>query len=96
VENATIEEFIANALTNDNVPTIYLNGFSLTITPSEMLLVGKRGEHAKVALYLPHSVAKSLVDVVGRALAEYQTKAGVQILSLDQIKANLALDDDEN
>lgn len=91
-----IDELIKSALNNTEIPHIYFNGFAVSITPSDVILVVKRGESPIGLLYMSHNIAKTIVDLLGRTLVTYETTTGFTIPTTLEIAAKLGKEDSTN
>ncbi len=82
-------EVISAALKNEDIPNIYFNGFTVSTTANDILIVLKRSENAVAVLNASHIIAKSLVELMGNIIVDFEERTGAVIMTNDQILKRL-------
>ena len=88
-KTAKISLEIEQAVKNKDLPHIYFNGFSNTITNSDMLLVFKQNDTPVAVLNASYTVAKTLAIKLGNMIAELEERTGNKIMTTDDIEAKI-------
>lgn len=81
------EGVLFEALSRDDVPKIYANGFSMGLTNSDIVVVFQRfGPNPVAVLNLSYTLAKTLAQRLGRLVSEFESQVAHQdILTTDRI-----------
>lgn len=74
---------------NPVIPYIYCNGLEVTVSATDVNLVLKRGEEHTGVLYMSHTLAKTMITLVGQLLVQYEDLAGYTIPSAQEIGAKM-------
>lgn len=91
-----LEASVKNAIANSGVPQIYCNGFSVTVTPVDVIMVAKRADETVGVLYMSHNLAKTIVDLLGTSLAKLEAVTGAPILTTREIGDKMGLEEQED
>jgi hypothetical protein len=82
-------DFISNALENKDIPQIYFNGFTASISASDVLIVLKRNEQSLAVLNTSHVIGKTIVELLGNLVAEFEERTETHIMTSNQMKEKL-------
>lgn len=72
------------------IPMIYFNGFSITLSGSEISVFVVHDNQAAAKLVMPLPVAKSLIAQLGAALNQYEAATETKIPTVEELTAMLA------
>jgi hypothetical protein len=68
---------------------IYFNGFAISITPSDVMIVLQNNQEPVAVLNTSHSIAKTLITKLGSLINSYTKDSGIQVYTLDEIQKKL-------
>lgn len=89
MEKEDFSSFISQALENEDIPHIYFNGFTATISPNDMVLVLKKNNKAVAVLNTTHVMAKTMVELMGKLVAEFEDRTETVIMTNNQLQEKL-------
>jgi len=82
---ADLEEQIRNALQDESVPKIYLNGFVNSLGAGDVMVVLLRARQPVAVLNMSYTVAKTLAQKLGTMIVELENQSGNVIMSTDDV-----------
>ena len=68
---------------------IYFNGYTIAMTPTDVVLVLLSNNQAVITLNTPLTIAKTLSKVIDALIKDYETRTGQKVLTLDEISTSL-------
>lgn len=87
-----VEEYSAlidKVLSDESIPSIYFNGFVVTLGTGDVLLILRRHNNAVAKLHVSYTVAKTLAAKVGGLIASLESASNNTIMTTDDIKTAL-------
>ena len=85
-EYKTAEDQIAEALQREDLPEIYFNGFTTAFSNADFLIVLKRYDKPIAVLNASYTIAKTLSQKIGAAVAQLEERTGNTIMTTDDIE----------
>lgn len=85
----TLQTEIRKAMEDKELPSIYFNGFSITIGTGDVVLILKRNDRPVAILNTSHTVGKTVATKLGSIVAMFEQKMGNTIMTTDEIQAKL-------
>ncbi len=84
-----IQANISEVIKEGNVPTFYINGFTIGYSATEAHMI--LSEHGKIqcVIQLPFPITKSLIAALSTGVSNFEEKTGIKISSLEEIQATL-------
>src|SRR5262245_5976047 len=86
------QEIVDAALDDPTVPKIYANGFMMTVTNADLVIVLQVATRPKAVLNMSYTLAKTLQERLGRAIAEFEAKTGRTMLTTDNVDRAFSLE----
>ena len=94
-EKEQIDNLIKSALDNEEIPTIYFNGFVTSVGMGDVMVVLNQTNKPVAILNMSYTLAKTLAEKLGRGIAGLEQKSGNTIMTTDDIKQMYLGDNDE-
>lgn len=82
---ADFEKKIQAGLTLSEEKQIYFNGFSVTVSQPDVLIVLQRNNEPVVVLNTSHKTAKTMVELLSRILESFENNTEQSILSFQDM-----------
>lgn len=70
---------------------VYFNGFALSIGPADVTINLVRGQRQEAVICASHSTIKTLIEILGRSLKDFEEKTGATVKNLDEIDKALKI-----
>ncbi len=86
----TIEEEIKSALTSQDVPRIYANGFTNVFSNSDIAVVLKCNSSPTAILNMSYTTTKSLVHQLSQIIAHFEKVSGQTVMTTDIVDKALS------
>jgi len=80
-----LQSEIEAALANDDVPTIYFNGFINSLGTGDVLIILKRANTPIAKLHASYTLAKTLAVKLREMIATLEAKSGNTIMTTDDV-----------
>ena len=80
---------VQNAINNNELPHLYCNGFTVTLTTSDVLLVLKLNDAPVAVLNTSYTVAKTLAGKLGNAIVILEDRTGNTIMTTEEVDTKL-------
>jgi len=80
-----LQNEIEAALANDDVPTLYFNGFINSLGTGDVLIILKRANRPVAKLHASYTLAKTLAEKLGQLIATLEAKSGNTIMTTDDV-----------
>lgn len=89
-------KFLRDAVSNRDIPHLYINGFTLGAGNADMTIVLKNENDAATVVKMSYTVAKTLAKKLGGMVAAFEDSVGTTILTTDDVdrKAKESLQDE--
>jgi hypothetical protein len=96
--NEQIEDRATKALSSDNVPKLYINGFIIFFGQGDIGLVFEQNNKPTATVNMSYTLAKTLVEKLGNTIRDFEEKTGNIIMTTDYIaqKMNQESADESN
>lgn len=85
-EKQQIEERIKNALEDKDIPGIYFNGFITSVGIGDVMVILQQANKPVAILNMSYTLAKTLAEKLGVAIANLEKESGNTIMTTDDIK----------
>jgi len=76
------------------LPVIYFNGFTMTMTAPDAVIILERNNAPVLVLNCSHEIAKTMAQALGGIVAGFEQGIGTEFLTTHQIKERIASDGD--
>lgn len=77
---------IHDAMASKEIPQIYFNGFAMSVSTGDIILLAQRNGESAYIINLSYTVAKTLAERLTNIVAVLEKGAGQPILTTDQVK----------
>lgn len=84
-----VADRLSNAISGD-VPKLYANGFALSMSNSDIILVLERNGAAQAVVNLSFTTAKTLLVKLGGTIGTLESASGRPMLITDEVESFLA------
>ena len=91
-----VQKQMDDALNNPELPRLYCNGFIVSIGTGDLFLALKLNETPIAVLNISYTVAKTLAQKVGTAIANLEDRTGNSIMTTEDIAMKLVKDADHD
>lgn len=88
-EGEALQAGVKEALGDKELPRIYFNGFSITISAGDVLIILKRNDRPIAILNTSHILAKTVATKMGNVVALFEQKTGSTIMTTDDVQESL-------
>jgi|GEM_PF-2262218 len=80
---------IQGAMQDKDLPNIYFNGFSHTVSTSDMLIILRRNDRPVAVLNASYTTAKTLSKKLAEMINELESRTNHEIMTVDDIAAKI-------
>ncbi len=96
MEDKELQEQIRAAVENPDLPHLYFNGFSVTISAGDVLIVLRRQDIPIATLNVSYTIAKTFVEKLASGMTTLEEKTGKTIMTTEFIRDRLTEQEPEN
>ena len=89
-KNKALVDEIQSAIQDTELPRLYFNGFSITLSTGDILIVLKRNDIPIAVLNASYTVAKTLVQKIDGVIGKLEDVTGNIIMTTNDIDISLA------
>lgn len=86
----TVQDLLASANRDPEVPKVYCNGFVNAVGPGDITTMLLRNDRPVAVLNMSFTVAKTLAEMLGRAIADLEQDANIRVPSVHEVAAGAA------
>ena len=84
-----LRQEIEAAISDVDMLSLYVNGFSVTVGSGDVMFVLKRNGQSVAVLNMSYTLAKTLATKVGGVIANLESKAKTVMLTTDDVDTSL-------
>lgn len=85
----SIQGLLTSTADDPGIPKLYCNGFVNAVGPGDITVLLLRNERPVAMLNMSHTVAKTMVTMIGRAVAQLESDAGIKVPTISEIAQQL-------
>lgn len=91
-QHQILDAQLRQALEDPSIPKMYFNGFINVIGTADIIIVIKQNDRPIALLNTSYTVAKTLVEKLGKTISSLETQTGNTIMTTDYIEMRMVED----